>query len=336
MAWDWQRFCDTHHIHYVTSGPNVSHGNIAIKCPMCGSSDPSQHMVLNLSGEGWKCWRSQNHRGKSPAFLVAAILGITADAARDMVGGSTFIPDDFMAQVRRNVGDEVEEVKKLPPLEMPREFRPIDGSYMCKPAVDYLIDDRGFTWGQVKHFTDIFGLRYASSGRYRGRIIFPVIQHGQLMTWTGRAVHKDVELRYSTLSDKPERVDNPARGPITEFLMWFDDLMKNEDDSDTLLFGEGPFDALKMRVLGHRHRVEATCFTTASPSLTQIDLLYELSKVYPRMFMVLDRNTLHTALRIQSAMASLNVGILHLPDRFKDPGELRNSQDMKQLLDAHR
>lgn len=324
MAFDWVSFLDANRIHYVTSGPNVSHGHVAVHCPFCGQADPSQHMAISTSGGGWKCWRNVEHRGKAPAYLVASLLNITLERARDMVGGAVFIPEDFIGAVRDKIAPAAKVVRKG--LKMPSEFVPIDDRYRCRNAVNYLMgDSRQFTRKQVMKFTDVYGLRFAIDGPYRGRIIFPVYQDGELKTWTGRHIDPRVELRYKTLTSKEEMVregDPIAAGPITDYLMWFDDLMENVDRSDTLLLCEGPFDGLKLRVEGARLGVEATCFTTAAPGRTQIDLLHQLAPRYKRRFLVLDQNTIHIALRVQWLAETLGLGVLQLPAHIKDPGLL--------------
>lgn len=328
MAFDWLNFLDANRIHYVTTGPNVSHGHVAVHCPMCGTADPSQHMAISLTGGGWKCWRSADHRGKAPAYLVASLLGIPVDRAHDMVGGAVFIPEDFIGTVRAKMAPP--EVKKIIRLKMPDEFKPIIDRWDIEPAIQYL-EGRGFAWRDIKRFTEVYGLRYAVTGKYRGRIVFPIYEDGVLKTWTARAIHKDVELRYKTLSTKPELEEHPAAGPINDYLLWQDDIRENVDRSETLLLCEGPFDALKLRVIGARLGCEATCFFTSSPSRLQMDILHDIGHRYRRRFLLLDQKTLGNALRAQSNLVSLGVGVLHLPAYLKDPGEMRVS-DLQNLL----
>lgn len=328
MAFDWIPFLEANGIHYVTSGPNVSSGHVAVKCPFCGSADPSQHMAISLSGGGWKCWRAADHRGKAPAYLVGALLNIPLARARTMVGEAVFVPDDLLGTVMNAMGGS--ETKRRHVLEMPREFKPIDDIYYAREAIRYL-EGRGFTRKQIFSMTDVYDLRIATRGPFRDRIIFPVIRDGELMSWTGRATHPDVELRYKTLSSEEGKDDWTAAAPITEFLLWGDQLLRNRDRAHTLIVAEGPFDSLNLRVQGYPLGVESTCCFTASPSHTQIDMLHEIAPRYERRYLLFDRNTLHTALRVQAQMGSLDFGVLYVPSHRKDPGEMTRS-DLRSIL----
>lgn len=326
MAFDWVRFLDSNHIHYETSGPNVSRGHIAVHCPLCGSADKSQHMSINLKHGGWNCWRNDNHSGKSPVYLVQGLLGCSRERAQQIVGEGVFLPGDFLGTVRDLVAPQQTVVRK--PIQLPPDFKPFDGRPSGKRFVAYL-RGREFTQKQIDRMTERYGLHYATQGPFRGRIIFPVTFEGKLMTYTGRTIYPDIELRYKTLSYDPELAEIPAVGPISDYLLFYDLLMENEADCDVLLFCEGPFDALKVNVLGRRHGIAATCFFTASPSQSQIDYAGDLVSRYRRRYLLLDQNTLGTAIRTNNAMSTLIHRVLTLPKAIKDPGLL----DEKSLLE---
>lgn len=322
MAFDWVPFLDANRIFYATSGPNVSRGHVAVACPFCGSADPSQHMSINLAGKGWRCFRNRDqHAGKSPVYLVQALLNTTLERAKAIVGDALFLPDDFMHAVMSKMTPP--EQADRPPLELPDEFKAIKDTPSARRFVNYLTGpSRQFTRKEVFSLTRKYDLRYAKTGKMRNRIIFPIYHEGQLMSWTGRAISPNETLRYKTLSADPEIEDTPAFGPINDYLLWYDDLNEREHDSDTIVINEGPFDALKVSVLGARHGIDATCVFTASPSRRQIDLLHVLCDQYKYRYLLLDRGTLGTALRVQDALSSLKIPFLSLPDHIKDPGLL--------------
>jgi hypothetical protein len=221
------------------------------------------------------------------------------------------------------------KVSTGPALEFPAEFRPIKDTFGARRFIEYLTGPtRRFTKKQVLNMTPEYDLRYATSGPMKGRIIFPVFVNEELMTWTGRTIYPSVDLRYKTLSTDPEIEKVPARGPINDYLLFYDLINDRQHDSDTLILCEGPFDALKVSVLGLKHGIDATCFFTASPSAAQIDSLFDIIGQYDRAFLLLDQNTLSTALRVQSAMAALKVPFLSMPPDVKDPGLL----DVETLL----
>jgi hypothetical protein len=329
MAFNWTSFLDSHHIYYATSGANVSRGRIAVKCPFCGSADPSQHMSISLKHGGYHCWRNDNHDGKDPKWLVRALIGCSVERAQQIVGEAVFIPGDLLGAVHALIAPQQTTVRK--PITLPEDFKRFDdGLPSARRFVDYLRSkDRGFTLKQIERFTRRYGLRYATSGKFKGRIIFPVKFEGKLMTYTGRTIYKDVELRYKTLSYDPELEEVPAVGPISDYLLFYDQLIDNKADCDTLIYCEGPFDALKVNVIGRPHGIAATCFFTASPSQAQIDLAGDLVKVYKKRYLMLDQGTLAVALRTQIDMSTLINRVLTLPKRYKDPGML----DEQGLLD---
>ena len=321
MAFNWTSFLDSNHIHYATSGSNVSRNHIAVHCPFCGHADPSQHMSINLKHGGWNCWRNDNHSGKSPVYLVQGLLGCSRERAQSIVGEAVFIPEDFLGTVQGLIAPQQTAPRK--PIALPSEFKPFDGLPSSRRFVEYLTSDkRQFTTAQIDRMTERYCLHYATSGKFKGRIIFPVFFEGKLMTYTGRTIYPDVELRYKTLSYDPELEEIPAVGPISDYLLFYDQLIKNKNDCDVLMIVEGPFDALKVNVIGRRHGVAATCFFTSSPSQAQMDMLGDMISVYKYRYLLLDQGTFATALRTQIDMNRLLTGVLTLPRAFKDPGLL--------------
>jgi hypothetical protein len=328
---DWPKFLDQYSIPYVTSGANVSKGNLATKCPFCGMEDDSHHMSISLTGKGWRCWRRPDlHRGKSPIKLVQAFLHCSYEHAARLIGiKQHFIPTDFMSQVEQCLNP------KKPPrpeaLHLPPQFREFNPQlYSCKPFIKYL---------KGRHFPDKVldeELRYCSTGAFKGRLVFPIYDdHKHLVSWTGRTIYPGVELRYKTLSPVPEKAQaeglKPALGPINHYLLYQDQLLRNKTDS-TICICEGPMDALKVRVLGRGLGIAATALFTAMASVHQIDLLHEILPRYERRLIILDANTLPTALRLQNLLSGLGVEVISVPEQLKDPGALRSRSELLSLI----
>lgn len=332
MAFDWLGFLDSYNVRYVTKGANVARNHVSVKCPFCGNEDPSEHMTISLAGNGWRCYRNHAHRGVAPARLVANLIGCTWGEAQTIVGGSIFLPEDFIGAVKGKLLARPEEARRS--LRVPREFRPLDPNKpSARPFVNYLMGkSRGFTLDQISYMHQRHGLMYAVEGPYRGRVIFPVWFMGQLHTWTARHINPEVELRYKTLSvNETDYDDEPALGAISDYLLWYDDIV---DGGNALCIGEGPFDALKVRTLGRRSRIYATCCFTAQPSAQQIEMLHEVVDGYPRdrRFLLLDRGTLATSLRIGQELSALSFKPVLLPKWLKDPGELQSTDDLLEIL----
>lgn len=320
---DWTHFLERNNIpfssHHVTKGSQV-----AIHCPFCGPEDESQHLSISLKGRGWRCWRRpKSHVGKSPTKLIAALLNCSYDQAAAIAGTSIHLPQDFMGHVNRALSPPPQKSSRE--LELPSSFKPF-GTYLPseRPFRRYL-RGRDFTVREIDHYlTRDFDMHYCTQGPFRGRIVFPVYNDGELVTWTGRSIYADAFLRYMTLTSDEEKARDqlltPAAGPITDFLLWYDDLL--HVDADTICLCEGPFDGLKVRLLGEPHGVTATCLFTMDMSERQLDLLHELLPRFRRRYLILDKGTLPTALRLQGMLSGLGVRVHQLPKKLKDPGEL--------------
>lgn len=316
---DWIRFLDQHRVEYNQSGANTSRDNVTVHCPFCGTADPSKHMSINLSGKGWRCWRNTQHRGKNPARLVQGMIGGTFERASEIVGNAIFVPDDFMARVRAQY-DPPPDIKPTP-IKLPPEFKAFSYMPSARPYEEYL-RRRGFSWKQIDRMTDRYDVRYCTRGAYSGRIIFPVRFNRQLMAWTGRTISSRDELRYRALSTDPERAAKEgyaaALGAISHYFLWYD--MVSEADADTIILGEGPFDALKVNILGRREGITSTCFFTSEPTEPQIDLLHELLPRFKNRYMLLDKGTFATGIRLARSLSTLGIIPAQLPDGLEDPG----------------
>lgn len=327
MAFDWIAFLASHRVAYSDTGPNTSRGNIVVHCPFCGPADHGQHMSINVEGRGWRCFRDNAHRGKNAARLVAALISMPLDRANALVGNATFIPDDFIGRMRASLGPP-KEVPVPIGLKMPEEFKAFGGRLPSeRPYARYLLQ-RGFTSSQVERFTDRWEMRYCPRGSFRGRIIFPIKYKKTLVSWTGRTISANEDMRYRALSRDGERTKKegyePALGAISHFLLWFDYLMRA--DADTIVLNEGPFDALKINVLGRKEGIVATCFFTSAPTREQLMMLHELLPRFKRRIVMLDSaETLATGIRITNSLSSFGVRSFALPRTLKDPGEFDQS-----------
>jgi len=319
VSLDWERILTARGVYYATSGRNVSRRNIAVHCPFCGPRDPSEHMSISLEGHGWHCLRDSAHRGRSPARLIAALLQCSpAEAVR--IAGTRYLPGDFLSRVRGAVTEsEGEEDNNDTPqsLSLPPEFRPLDDSRVTAEPFRAYLRRRGYA-DEIPFLTSRFDIHYCARGNFAGRVIFPIYARGTLVTWTGRAISRHTELRYMTLGAR--RGDSPrAVGPITNYLLWHDEI--THSGASVLYLVEGPFDALRVRVLGGRG-VAATCLFTAGITPQQEILVADLAPRFERRYIMFDEGALVSAMRVQSRLAGLGFGIREVPRDVKDPGEL--------------
>ena len=326
ITFDFITFLSNRGISYVTAGPNLPRSDIcAIRCPWC-TDDPSQH--LSISPKGWYlCRRNRSHKGKNPARLVQALIGCSAETARAITGQDhTNIPENSMARVRERLRPPAPPIKRI--LKMPAEFRKFRDVPSARPFIAYL-ERRGFGHDTILNLTDNWDIRYAVTGPFHHRIVFPIIVNGDLVTWTARTISADNPVRYKTMTTDPERAQQlglkPASRPINDYLLWQDHLAYG---GGTIVLCEGPFVCLKINVVGMRHGIVSTCFFTNSPSNAQIDILHEVLPKFRRRILLLDQGTLSISLRVTATLREFSVHLGRLPDNVKDPGDLSERELM--------
>ena len=323
MAFDWLSFFSRNRVAYVTSGPNVSKGRVACRCPWCGAADPSHHMSISLEGKGWRCWRNNQHRGGDPTRLVAALIHCSTEQAHVIVHGaaSVDLPGDLLSRVRGALAPPAAQASVVK-LLLPKEFLPFKDLPSARPFASYL-RARGFNYRDIERLTIDYGVRYCTRGPFASRIIFPVYFQEQLVTWTGRTVSHRDHLRYKALSIEADEIrGTPAAvGSIFSYLLWYDQLALWT--RDTLVICEGPFDALRVNVLGRRHGIAATCFFTSRPSHQQVGLFHELVPKFRRCVLLLDSDMAMKVHGLGWELSSLKIDVVKLPAGIKDPGELR-------------
>lgn len=329
---DWKRFFASHNIPYRDRGRNISAGNIVIKCPWCGASDHGEHLSVALDSKmGYYCYRDNRHRGKSPVGLIVALLGVSVEQARSIADGGIDIPADFKARVKSLLGPLVHVER--PGLKLPDDFREFKMPLRVSSVRfwNYLLS-RGFD--KEKRLLNLlrhFNIRYAVNGPFAERIIFPITLDGIIVNWTGRAISKNSDLRYRTLSTDEEKSRTSelpqAVGPITDYLLWYDECY--ESDAETLVLVEGPFDAFKVWYLGYREGIVSACFFTNDASDSQMELVELLALRFKRVVLLLDQGAYHKALGLKrqrthnpKAFPGLRIDLVMIPEGIKDPGEL--------------
>ena len=259
-------------------------------------------MSVNLRGDGWRCWRNQEHAGLKPHYLISALTGLNSIAIAALVGDQApAIQNDFLAQVSAMFEPSIATVVSEP-LEVPMTFRTLDYiATQSSPYVNY-IHKRGLLLPDIAPYK----LWYAARGEQAGRIIFPVRDtKARLMGWTGRHVGKS-SLRYK------------EEGIVKEYLWQQDELFLGK--YHTLVVCEGPFDALKVSVLGRDLGIIGTCVFTSYPTPAQIAALIALRKAFKQIIVLFDRGNEAGALKLAEILPFVRV--MFMPAYADDPGEL--------------
>ncbi len=318
MSFDFQNFLDTQNIEYVEHGPNVKVGNIYINCPLCGD-DPSHHMGINKTTGAWGCWRAQDHAGYKPYKLVMALLKCSYIQARIVVDQfSVPDPGDLESTLKalESKLEDKKDIKEFETLKFPKEFKKITNKGTTA-RFHYYLEERGFD--DVDDLVYEYNLKCATFGPFKDRIIIPVYEGEELVTWTSRAIINPIGApRYKDLSEH-ETEGQSALVNIKDTLFNYDELI--EEGGKVLFINEGPLDAMKIDYYGKPMRVRATNIWTSSISIDQIGLLATLKERFKYKYLLLDQNTLAQAMEMVELLRPYGVELIQMPHGFKDPGE---------------
>ena len=308
-SFDWPQFLDRHHIHYRDRGSNVGPDHIVTTCPFCGPADQSGHMSISLLGNGWRCWREHSHSGIAPTRLIQALLNCSHEQALTYLSS---LAQPIFAQPAKSLPDIVNvlmtRIEPAPPkpIEMPPTARPLTITAPVARPYQLYLSSRGFS--DLHTLTDRYGLRFdPSDRRWHGRILFPITHDNRMVAFTGRAISNRATPRYLA-----EAITQSTP------LIWTDTF---PPQADTLVLTEGPFDALKVNVLGQLQGVHATCCMTSSFSDHQRAQLYDLIPRFQRTIVLFDRGNEASAYRLAQSFPN-RLAVARLPSYASDPAEL--------------
>lgn len=328
---EWVRFLTMNGIDFVESGPNVARGNVNIRCPFCGEDDQSHHLGISLNGRGWGCWRDRSHRGIKAQRLIQALIHCSYEEASRLVGDANAVAlvgdAGFGAHVAQLLSPKPEPEEERT-LSFTPELRPLKDEGLGQMFIGYLAK-RGYTRREATQLAAYYGLRYATTGIFRGRLIVPILMEDGLANWTGRAISRDAFVRYRTLSTDPEKAkaDNLplARIAVDRTVLNYGPLLGNPS-GDTLVVCEGPMDALRVDWLGRDNGVRATCLFGKNLSPSQLQLLENLAERFERMVLLLDNDASMDTIQMMDRLGYLRFSLMFVPPGVKDPAELNIDQ----------
>lgn len=348
-SFDWVPFLEDHGIAYVKRGKNVARGHVNIKCPMCGSADPSEHLGVSVTDSKWGCWRDPSHRGRSPIKLIEHLTGLGWKEAKDLA----------QKYLRDAVYDD-REIKTIIESYQQRDKRfykkrdvsqdaprPTDTFQLAglrakealRPPVAYL-KTRGFTGG-LKLFAQRYQILYALKGRHKYRLTFPVQQEGVIRGYVGRSILKDPQVRYlaspdgDALKDAIWNYDRCLFAHTRKFKVR-PNALHNPPSPNTLIICEGIFDALKLDFYGSQHGVRAVALLGLSASTKKLSSLARLARDYSKVRICLDRGAEPRAAEIESSLSLCRARCLWLPEGISDAGELPAKEAASFALRASR
>lgn len=322
---DWRGLLSEQRVPFIEKGPNVKRGELNVRCPWCGSADPSFHLGINLDGRGYACWRNRTHRGKSPVRLLMRLLGLPFHRARELCGlDDEYVdPDGFDALaariMQRNPAVERMEQVQRRHLTLDRHFRPITDAIGTRRAWNYLYG-RYFEREDVDKVCHLYNLQFARDGHWAGRIVLPYYMEGELVTWTGRAIG-EATIRYKDLSIEESIV------PPKETLYLYDGAV---DGGRILVIVEGPIDALKLDYYARPYDIRAVALSTNSMTEEQTLLIQELGDGFEKVVVMMDNAStmgIVDSMRMKQDLFFVkNLEIQPVPSGRKDAGELRANE----------
>lgn len=207
---DIERILKDYRIPY---DPTVNRGWLNITCPFCG--DAGQHGGFNIAGQYYHCWRCGGHSYRSVFYHLLRISAKEYDEWVEQYSGSLTI------RARLN--------KRMPKAQ-----------YLQLPGVPLNAMDRMYLKKNRRMDPDFLAEKYllrsgGIAGRWKYRIIIPLIFRKKIVSWTARDTTGQQKIRYKNLSIE-ESVIDPK------------EIFYNLDNAtgSRVCVVEGPFDVMRM------------------------------------------------------------------------------------------
>src|SRR3990167_7866152 len=307
-------------ISFVPTGRNISQDHVGMACPLCnkeGNADPSYHLGIHVETGKWNCWRNPDHHGTLP-YLLAELLHISTQEATKLVGASTLnLNIDFKAYIYGKLKNNQQTIPKK--LVLPKSFHRISGAK--NSATNYLIQ-RGFPYNTHKDLGEWYNLCFCKEETWEDRIIFPVYEYNQLLTWTGRSIYNTCKEKYKNLNNEQSVVS--LQDTIWNHY-WIKDLIQLYEGQCTLYLCEGPFDALKIDYFSN-FNVLAIPIWGLTLTERQIAFLSTLPQNKVKIVIVLDKDAEMKVLKLQQKLIHIHTEKRLLPRGVKDPGSMTSTQ----------
>jgi len=302
MKFDWKTFVEEHHIDYVDTGASTAKNNIYITCPWCGTD--KKHMGLSLTSPAWGCWKGEDHRGRSPVRLIAALLGCSNADAKRYIEDQAPPPGSWDSLRTALASTTQQEQPAAQQFVMPSGVRPLTRDGFGERFVRYL-EQRGYQ-DELEYVLHRYDVQYALTGDFAYRVVLPIVMGGQLVAATGRTIG-DAQPKYLTL----------PHGKAAGGVLYNTDRCVHRD---TLVVVEGPLDALRFDLTAHRQGVDTVAVLGSTPGRARVAALRALCAPYRRTVVLLDQDATGAAVRLAGRLGGALVG--QLPAGVKDPGDL--------------
>jgi hypothetical protein len=311
---------DRNAIEYREHGKNIKKGNIGICCPFC-EDDTGFHLGIRNDGM-YSCWKDSAHHGFITTLLNKLLHCTYYEALEELQIVEVADENGMIQAVNRLFETKPEIVKEDKRLIMPNNFYDILPHGSTKRFYDYL-KGRGFS--DVEAVCKHYKIKCCMTDDYADRVIFPVYEEGELITWQGRSIYPQEKLKYKA------QPSVEAVKKTTDCLSNYDYITKG---GVVLFICEGYFDMMKMDWYSPEE-VKATSLFTKIMSTTQQALLLTVVDRYEQIVILLDPDAESNARNILDEIGWMkrNITLGSIPKGIKDPGDLTRLQVYQTILD---
>lgn len=289
QLFDIRSYLENKGIRVTGAGKNVSSGWIGVRCLWC--SDHSNHLGINLKTKKFKCWKC--HRKGIATQIVMELEHCGLTTAESIM--SQWL-DLSVPNLQKELSKSKAQRLELPK-EFTKEFPDIHYQYLLK---------RGFIPEVIIKKYDLMACY--NLGKYKFRIVVPIVMDYTMVGFTTRDVTEKAELRYRAISD------SDALKPSREWVYNIDSITGSR-----VLITEGPFDVWRMGD-------ESVCFLGTEESDSQVLELKRRDIKWAGLLYDSEEEAQEIAEKICFNLESLGISseIFSLPEG--DPAELSNEE----------
>jgi DNA primase len=296
------------------SGERIYNGRKSwiLDCPKCNKK---KKLYIRKSDGRFVCWYCKETEGFEgrPEFALVELLSLSLEEIRfKLYGIGQGNNGAFLELELRDFWDEEDgeapvDDRPMIPTVFPFNFYDLDRPTSRK-GVEYL-EGRGIP----KDIAQLYGVRYDPTER---RVVFPIIQEGNLYGWQGRAILPEIKPKIMTSIDAPR-----------DRTLMFHDRLKG---SPHAVVTEGPVDGIKCHLIGGN---AVTMGKAVSPR--QLALL--LASGARKLYFALDPDAADETARLVRDIGTDTETYLMEPAKgYKDLGEMEMGAVLEQFHRAQR
>ena len=310
---DWVEQNIDSHVKYTGNQKELH-----VCCPIC--NETRYRMYINrLSGKVYchNCGFKTNLLG-----LIQHIEGVSFTKAKELfkdIQGNLYLPEDISKRLSDQILFERVTLNKRP-IPLPDEYIELNPSItkgFVKQAVNYL-HKRKITDNQI--ISHKFG--YCLTGEYKGRIIIPITENGDLKFWVARAISKEVRLKEKSPSNEDYQISK------SEVLFNIDVAVRKYN---AVVLSEGIFDALSWGDIG-------VAMLGKTLYQEQLNILLDYRELINIIYIAVDWDARDKATQIAEQLQEyFEVAIINIPQEFDDPNNYlinHNRKDMWKLINS--